>query len=59
MLFVAGARVRGADLPTCSQEITRYLSVCRAVCSRQHADESRDAHMAKATHRSVPTKSFK
>jgi hypothetical protein len=53
VMLMSAARVRGIDLPSCSQEITRCLTVCRAVCSRQLAEESRDAHMAKALQGSV------
>lgn len=56
---MAAARVRGVDLPSCSQEITRCLAVCRAVCSRQLAEESRNAHMAKAAQCSAVRNSFR
>jgi hypothetical protein len=57
VIVVSAARVRGGGLSSCGQEITRCLVACRAVASRRLADDTRDAHMARTTHRSVASKS--
>lgn len=44
-MLVCGSRVRATDLPGCSQEITRCLSACRAVCMRRIADNDRSTKM--------------
>lgn len=41
VLLLGAARVRARDLPSCSQEITRCLAACRAVCSRRLVDNER------------------
>jgi hypothetical protein len=45
------ARARGVDLPSCSKELTRCLTACRAIVSRRLAEDSRDAHMARPDQR--------
>ena len=59
VLMVAGAKIRAADLPICTQEFQRCLAACRAVCSRRLADDSRDAHMTKTFYGSVDRKSLR
>jgi hypothetical protein len=59
VLMVCGARVRATDIPSCSQEITRCLSACRAVCSRRLADHTREEHMTKTAYGSLDKKSFR
>jgi hypothetical protein len=43
VIVIAGAKVRGTDLPSSSQEVTRCLAACRAVCSRRLIDAERTA----------------
>jgi hypothetical protein len=41
VLLMTGARVRTADAPACTREITRCLSACRAVCGRRISENER------------------
>jgi hypothetical protein len=43
VIFVAGAKVRTDDFHACTQEITRCLASCRAVCARRLTDAERTA----------------
>ena len=40
-VVVCGARIRATDLPSCTLDITRCLSACRAVCMRRIAHNDR------------------
>jgi hypothetical protein len=41
VLIIGGTRLRARDLPSCSQEVTRCLAACRAVCARRLSDAER------------------
>jgi hypothetical protein len=43
VIVIGGAKVRTNDLPACSQEVTRCLAACRAVCARRITDAERIA----------------
>lgn len=43
VVLLTGARLRAKDMATCSREIARCLSACRAVVSRRIADNEREA----------------
>jgi hypothetical protein len=45
VILLAGAKVRAIDLPSCSQEVTRCLAACRAVCARRLTDAERVAKL--------------
>jgi hypothetical protein len=45
VILIAGAKVRTNDLPSCSQEVTRCLAACRAVCARRLTDAERIAKL--------------
>jgi hypothetical protein len=59
VIVIAGARVRGGDLPSCSQEITRCLAACRAIASRRLAEHSRDAHMERTNRAAASVRSVR
>jgi hypothetical protein len=46
VLLITGARVLGSDVPTCTREIARCLSACRAVCARRITENERRAKSA-------------
>jgi hypothetical protein len=43
VIVITGARLRAKDIMTCTREITRCLSACRAVCARRIAENEREA----------------
>jgi hypothetical protein len=43
VILLTGARLRAKDIATCSREIARCLSACRAVVSRRIADNERES----------------
>lgn len=44
-VVVCGGKLRAADLPSCTLEITRCLSACRAVCMRRINHNDRCAQL--------------
>ena len=43
VVLITGARVRASDVPTCTREIARCLSACRAVMARRLSENERRA----------------
>ena len=43
VVLLTGARLRAKDIATCTREIARCLSACRAVVSRRIHDNEREA----------------